>query len=654
MSGIVGVFTTTASASSDTIARAMLGRMPGRGEERTDVWRDSAALVGVTRYAWEMEAGFSGPVLGAEEAGLVVVADASLYYRDDLRRALEREGVRASADTPSHLILAAYRAWGPACVERLEGDWAFILWDSNEKRVFCARDFGGRRPLFYAGPGETLVVASTISAVLAHPRCSDELNLVSVAADAAGFFAAPQETAYRDIAVLPAGWSLEHHQGKTRVWRHWSPPAVRDAGGPPFEEAAEHLRELLTRSVAERLSPSGPTSVWLSGGWDSTAVFGAGQKVLRDRGDDSHLRPVSISYPPGDPGREDELITAVAEHWGAPVRWLDIQNLPLLDHPEARAAARDEPFAHAFEAGNRALGQGSRSTGAHVAFDGFGGDQLFQVSLVYLADLFRTGRWIRLAQEWRQRGQKGGFRSFFHWAVQPVLPPPLLGAARVLRGGRALRSYLERPVPEWIAPDFIRRHSLLERERFHTPVRTGGSHAAHETYWYLTHPYFPRVSARVCSFALEEGVELRAPLYDRRIIEFALSRPVPERSAGRETKRLLRRAVRGLLPEHVLAPRPYRTGTTGSYLDRSLRTLHAPLLEEVFAAPLALAELGVVDAAVLRQRWGDFVRRGGGNVGMNLLFTLHAELWLRAYRNPARIPNRSWFEKKALAPALAE
>ena len=638
------MFTANGSDLGENLVRGMLRRMPGRGVDRTDVWRDGAVALGVTRGTWEMEAGFSGSVLVAEQGGLIAVADASLFYRDDLRRALERDDVRASGDSPSHLILAAYRAWGCACVERLEGDWAFILWDASAKRVFCSRDFGGRRPLFYADFGDTLVVASTISAVLGHPRCSQELNLIAVAADAAGLFAVPHETAFRDVSGLPAGWSLEYRQGRTRTWRHWSPPPVRDAGGPPFEEAAEHLRDLLTRAVAERLSPTGPTSVWLSGGWDSTAIFGTGQQLLRtqdilrtqDKGAD--LRPVSISYPPGDPGREDELITAVAGHWDAPIHWLDIRNIPLLDRPEERAAARDEPLAHPFETGNRALAGGSRSVGAHVAFDGFGGDQLFQVSLVYLADLFRTGRWVSLAREWREKGLKREMKPFFRWAVQPILPAPLLTAAKLVRGGRALRGYLERPVPEWIAPDFIRRHGLLERERLHTPARTGGSHAAYETHWYLTHAYYPRIAERVCSFALEKGVELRAPLYDRRIIEFAVSRPVSERSAGRETKRLLRRSVCGLLPDHVLAPRPKRTGTTGKYLDHSLRKLHAPLLESVFQAPLALAETGIVDAAVLRRSWEQFQRRGGGNLGMNLLFTLQAELWLRARREQACAP----------------
>ena len=145
--------------------------------------------------------------------------------------------------------------------------------------------------------------------------------------------------------------------------------------------------------------------------------------------------PVSISYPEGDPGREDELIREIAARWNADVHWLDIQNIPFFDHPAERAAVRDEPFAHPFEMWHRSLARGTRATNSRVALEGVGGDQLFQVSEVYLADLLRTGRLTELAREWKTKGMTGsGFRNFFRWAIQPNLPRPALAArARAAR-----------------------------------------------------------------------------------------------------------------------------------------------------------------------------------------------------------------------------
>jgi len=401
--------------------------------------------------------------------------------------------------------------------------------------------------------------------------------------------------------------------------------------------------------VEERLARQGPTTVWLSGGWDSTAVFASGERALRDRARGDHLRAISVSFPPGDPGREDELIEAVAQHWGSPVHWIDIGDVPLIDAPTERAARRGEPFAHAFEMMNRALARGSRETGTRVAFDGVGGDQLFQVSEVYFADLLRTGRWGELRREWRGKGLAGrGARTFFRWAVQPLLPAPALAVTALLRRGRPLRGYLERPLPPWINRRFAAAHGLLERERRGTPARRLGSRAAYETHWYLTHPYFPRAFAAVAGVALDEGVELRSPLYDRRVIELALTRPRHERSAGPETKRLLRRAMSGLLPPHVLAPRARRTGVTGGYFSRSLRRTHAAVIGDVFNSPMVLDELGIVNARELRANWCNYLQQGGGALGVNLFLTFQTELWTRARvgdvggsRTPARRPTNT-------------
>jgi asparagine synthase (glutamine-hydrolysing) len=632
VSAILGIFAGS-EHQHESAAASMLDAMRARGALRAQVSAASAGVLAVARSDWELDASFSGDTLVAEDGDLAIAADATLYYRDDLRRELRNSGVTASGTSASHLILAAYRAWGAGCTARLEGDWAFIIHDRAAGRVFCARDFGGKRPLFYAEPAGTLLVASTISALLTHPLCTGDLDLAALAAQAAGLFAVAHETVYRSIRVLPAGWSLSRAAGLARPQPHWTAPEMRVDRSLGFDEASEELRALLRAAVAERLPTRSAASVWLSGGWDSTAVFGSGQAALRGRPEDEHLRPVSLSFPPGDSGREDELIQSVAAHWRRPVRWIDVSALPLLDTAATRAAARDEPFAHAFEVGNRALAAASRETGTRVAFDGSGGDQLFQVTPVYLADLLRTFRWLDLRREWRRRQLTGsGFRTFFRWAVQPVLPAPALGALRLLAGREATRGYLERPIPEWIDPHFARVHDLVEREATHAPQRTGPGRADHETRWYLTHPYFPRVFSAVASFALEAGVELRSPLYDRRIVEFALRRPREERSSGIHTKRLLRHAMRGLLPADILAPRRFRTGTSGSYMERSLREHHAEFIDRTLRQPLELAAAGIVNDRVLLRNWERYLATGGGDLGVNLFLTLQSELWLRARR----------------------
>ncbi|MGI9179649.1 MAG: asparagine synthase-related protein, partial [Longimicrobiaceae bacterium] len=431
--------------------------------------------------------------------------------------------------------------------------------------------------------------------------------------------------------------------------RHWHPPAVNDdREDPPFEDAAEELLETLARAVAERLDPQRPTSIWLSGGWDSTAVFGAGGKLLRERGAGEHLQAVSVSYPPGDPGREDELIEQVVNRWGSPVHWLDIREIPLLESAAEHASFRDEPYAHPFEQWNRALAQGSQSVGARVAFIGKGGDEIFAVSDVFLADLLRRGRLLKLALEWRAR-PRGGWRGFIRKVVHPLLPPDLLASLASLRGAPPPRRFLERNIAEWIEPSFSRAHHLAERQSAEPLRRGNGSLASAEMIWMLTHPFFPRTLAKVCGIALAEGVEVRSPLYDRRIIELAASRPRWERASGWETKLLLRRAMRGLLPDAVLAPRSHRTGVTSGYFYREMREVSSALFLHAFEEPL-LAELGIVDPQLLRSAWHDFLFRGTKERAGELFATLQTELWLRGRGGGSERPH-GWLAERGAAVA---
>lgn len=625
MSAILGIFSATPQEGSDPSVDPMLNRMSRRGNDRREVWTGGGATLAVSRYSWELEQDFSGRILLVVEPDLVVAADATILYRDDLLRRLNAAGVPPSGTTSSHLIAAAYRAWGEHCTSRLEGDFAFILWDRRARRTLCSRDFLAKRPLYYAETPAGLVVASTIGGLVEHHHVSDELEPAAIAAAAAGMNAAGPETCYRAVRVVPGAsdlsWTQGHRAGPTRHWE----PTVREDDSLSFEEAAEHLGDLLTEAVRERLAQSGPSTVWMSGGWDSPAVFAAGQSHLASTRSHRPLTPVSISYPPGDPGREDELITEIAARWNVPVHWVDINTIPLFD---SAAATTDEPFRHLYEHWNRALARGTRASGSRIALDGNGGDQVFQVSPVYLADLLRQGRWLELRQDWRALGGRG-FKPFFRTAIQPNLPEPLLRAAAVLRGGRRLPHYGERWTPGWLVPEFVRRSGLIERERAHLP-EAGGSRAAAECAWYWKSPFFHRVLAHLAGFALEHGVELRSPLADRRIVEFGLSRPRVERASGMETKRLLRRAMVGLLPDNVLAPRVARTGTTNGFSHREMTTWFPVLLDELLSEPMRLEELGIVSAAAFREAAGRYRSRNQAELRVALFCTYQTERWLRA------------------------
>jgi len=611
--------------SAAALQRAVV-EMASRGAERMDCRVGEGAGLAAGRFEWEAEATAPGPLL-VDDGVRVVVMDGSLYYRDALRRAIAGASVSrpfdVGGDSPCHLLLGAYRAWGAECARHLEGDFAFAIWDRDAQMLVCARDIFGTRPLFYGHDRDRVVVASMASVVGRRTEHRGALDLGAIGESLSGAFNLAMDTAYRGVSVVPVGHTLVVERGKVTVRSHWEPPVAGSVRASSFEEGAEELRGLLTDSVDERMAERGTTALWLSGGWDSSALFACGQRALARRASTRELAIVSMSYPEGNLGREDEAILSIAQRYDAPVNWVNSQDVSLFP-PDvtAEAAQRDLPFAHAFEMWSRTMGARSRSLGARIVLTGTGGDELFAGSNIYLADLLRRGAWGRLALDWYHiRGRTlNGFR-------ERVLNPAL--AARTGGTDADHPGPFEQRLLPWFHDDFVRQHRLRERERAAAPYGRYPTLSATEQLWGLTAPMFSRIRSTLAAAQMRAGITNRSPFLDLRVLRFALSRPRHERVTARETKRLLRRAMKGLLPDEFLAPRPARTGITTQYMREQLHGPARPFLDAAFEHPV-LADLGIVDPKRLQTAWREYLATGQG-LALSFYDVFQTETWLRTH-----------------------
>jgi asparagine synthase (glutamine-hydrolysing) len=604
------------------------------------VWRSNDSVVAVARFDWELADEFSGTALIVNDGDLSVAADATLYYRDDLLRALAGASVRPRGGTPAHLIAAAYRAWGTDCTRYLEGDYAFVVRDHARHRTFAARDFMGRRPLYYAEIDGALILSSLVSAIVAHPSASRELDDLALAEIVGVSLAGHDRTPYRAAKALPAAHVLVREgSASARVSAHWR-LEIEESAAQSFDAAGEELRDLLAGAITERRAVAGPTTIWLSGGYDSPVLFGVGNAAL-DRLGFPRLAPVSFSHPVGDAGREDELIEEITGFWHTRPAWLSIEDVPLLQHAREHAARADVPFQHAFENWLRALLGATARQDSRVALYGDGGDQLFAVSTVFLRDLFTDWRWRELRREWRAFGG-AGIRALWSSVARPALSE----RARTARGRLAPTIAF----PAWLNREFVAQHSLDDRQaQAERALASGtGGYAAAETRRSLGNPTIPRVLAGFSALALEHGVELRAPLLDRRIVQFALRRPREERASRGAVKHLLRHVARDVLPSSVLAPRAVKTGVLTDYFGRSFRSDPDGLVSSAFDRSI-LVDRGIVDGAALQHAWREYKTRGVGGGG-HLFVAFQTEMWLSA-RTSAQVTVTEMMNEQIRMPA---
>ena len=626
MSALAGIFGPAAETSAPAI-RDMLAAMQNRASGTPEEFNSSGAVLVAARHDWEAGlSGWVGPLIATDD-DWTVAADASLYYLDDLCRQLRSAPRNAGT---AELLLLALRRWGPGFARYIEGDYAIVARERRSGRILLARDFGGRRTLAYAQARGSLVAASSVTAVVRHPQVSPEYDLGFIAAAACGRVVPGARTAFRQVSMVPAGSTLSIEDGRVTEVNRWTPPPMDpNWETEPSAAAVEQLRHLVIEATRERLAAEGTTTVWMSGGWDSTSVFASACARMDARTRSSRpVLPVSMTFPADDIGNEDHHIRALAERWEVPVRWVDTDQIPLLVDADRRALVRDDPLSQPFESQMRTLSQASRELRSRVVLDGVGGDQLFFTSsAAIVADHFRYGRWHLLWNYWRNWQIPA--RQFARLVLLPNLSAPVRDWIGTVRGS-PLFGITERGVPDWIVqtPEVV---AGLVDEFEQEP---GEGAAEFESRSGMSTSFVSRMVALNMAFGLEVGVQLRAPLFDQRLIAFAASRPLSDRGQAGDGKRVLRMAMKGLIPDSVLAARGRKTGTTGGYFAREFEPRVRDEVQRMFGRGASrLEKLGLVRPGTVLEAVDLYLEGGVKGLGPVLYTTLETERWL-AVRDP--------------------
>lgn len=466
------------------------------------------------------------------DASLHVVCDARLDARAELLRALRGAGQAADeAASDAELVARAYRAWGPACVHRLTGDFAFAAWDAPRRRLFCARDPFGVKLLYHTSPGGAFVCSNTLECVRLHPGVADALDETAVA----DFLVRsvqldPDRTIRRDVRLLPPGHTLTVEDGRVRIesfgrWPDDPPLHLRRV-----EEYVERFIDLFSTAVRERTPPGG-VGVMMSGGLDSTSIAA----LAADAVDDSGAGVRAFTARSSGLFREEEgrYAEITARALGIPVTWLDVDGYraferfgedPLLGRPEPV----DAPFLAA------QVDQWVQAAGhARVLLTGFGGDAALRETPSRLTRLAAGGHLLRAALEavryarLHRRVPRPGVRT---WLRRNDPPPAAV-------------------IPDWIDPAFVRRVDLRERMEAHRLAPLPAHPRRPEAVALLGGPLWPHLFATLDAGATRLPLELRHPLFDVRLIRFLLSIPPVQ---WYNDKGLLRIGMRGRLPPAVL------------------------------------------------------------------------------------------------------
>lgn len=549
MSGIVGVVNDAGLPADRRLLAAMTAALRFRGPDAERLWTDGTVGLGHTLLAATDEAVHEVQPRTLDGTAWIV-ADARIDDRDGLRRRLRAStAADLGAATDDELILRAYHAWGAASVDHLIGDFAFAIWDTTARRLFCARDHFGVKPFYYASTPRSFVFSNTLDVVRQHPDVPADLDDLWIA-DYLLFNRSMRydATAFRGVRRLPAGHILIWTAGDLTVRPYWTPSVPDEVRYRTAQEYVDRFRDLFGDAVRDRLRTR-RVAVSLSGGLDSPFVAATAKAELQKRDGAFTVVGHTMVYDHLVPDEERAYTTIAADAIGIPVRFLAADDYEPFAGCTNASWWTPEPIDASYRGMYLDYWQ-ALAADARVAFTGSDADGLLN-ELIHDRFHFmaRERRFDLLARDVKAYVSAFGRR------------PPVGLRALLRKASPRVPAF-----PMWLEPDLVGRLDLRARWRDYWTDRAVAGGLRPRAI--RTIPVWSQVFESLDAQMTRQALEFRHPFADKRVTDYLLAIPaVPWCTA----KRLLALAAEGVLPERIRgrAKSPLRESPMVAHLRRA-------------------------------------------------------------------------------------
>ena len=608
MCGIVGWVNFEADLTDKTKAiKAMTDTLARRGPDNDGFFFNPNALLGHRRLIVVDPEGGRQPMtkrLGDYE--YTIIYNGELYNTEDLRKILLVKGYEFESYSDTEVLLTSYIEWGPDCVDHLNGIFAFGVWDVKERRLFMARDRLGVKPLFYTLKGDNFLFASELKALLAHPEVEAILNEEGVMEIfGLGPARSPGNGVFKGIKEVPPGYSLLYTPEGIKLREYWrleSKPHEEN-----FETTVEYTRSLMTDAVVRQLVSDVPVCTFLSGGLDSSAISSIAAQHFMQEGKGA-LETFSIDYVDNDvffkpteyqPDSDDIWIRKMSQYIGSKHNRILIDTPQLLEALEEAVKANDLP------------GMADVDSSLYLFCKSVREKSIVALSGECADEIFGGYPWFRRPEDIAA--------NTFPWSKATAERKNLLGS-----------EFSHLPIEEYVAAKY--EEAIKEVPKLYGETQAQGR--MREIFYLNLKWFMVTLLNRKDRMSMANGLEVRVPFADHRIVEYAWNIPWEMKFCDEREKGLLRRAFKGLLPKAVLERKksPYPKTHNPAYTKALQRQLKMVLLNP--ASPL----LQLVNKEAIMQ----IVETGGNAFGKPwfgqlmtgpqlMAYLIQVNTWLKLY-----------------------
>ncbi|MES1257169.1 MAG: asparagine synthase (glutamine-hydrolyzing) [Acidobacteriota bacterium] len=545
MCGIAG-YTHSGKSVDESVIRRMTDSLTHRGPDQQACFSTSDVALGAVRLQVIDLDGGDQP-LRSDDGHTAIVYNGEIYNFSELRQQLESLGHRFRSSCDTEVALRAFLQWDTGCFQRFRGMFALAVWSGHDKRLVLARDRMGIKPLYMRRTGRDIVFGSELKALFAHPRVTRRLDHAALQDYLSLNYVPGPRTLVEGIQKLPSGHFLEWRNGKETLTAYWKLSMAPDENMRE-EAAVEELDHLLGEAVRENLVSDVPLGIWASGGLDSsTLLHYASELGARP------LKTFSIAFE-SKSCDESVFFRDVAKRYGTEHHEFELnRGSDIVAAIEDFAWYSDEPGA---DAGALPVWFLSKMSRRHVtvALSGEGGDELFGGYLTYRADqLARPLR--KLPRAVRQAALR---------TAHSLLPVSDAKIGFEYKLKRWLEGSLLHPDEAHLfwngSFSLAQKQALLPHSNGHHPrqlfdaLPAPGEVGFLNRFMLLDQQYYLQddLLYKVDRMSMAHSLEVRPPLLDHRIVEFAGRLPERFKMRGSEQKLILKKTMRGKLPESIL------------------------------------------------------------------------------------------------------
>lgn len=550
MCGIAGFLSVSSERAGRAVAARMANVIHHRGPDEHGIFSDDHAFLAHQRLSI-IDLSSGQQPMPNEDQSRWIIYNGEVFNHADVRPELEAAGHRYRSHCDTETILHAYEEWGPACLSRFRGMFAFAIWDPAARTLFCARDRLGIKPFYYYFDGRLFAFASEIKALLEHPDISSRLDESSLTETLAFGYTSSDRTLFQGIRKVMPGHhmtlTLDGDRIRQRIEQYWDVPFSAPESGRSDQEWIADLRGRLEETVRMRLMSDVPLGVFLSGGLDSSAIAALMKRMVS-----GPLQTFSVGYAE-EQYSELGFARRVAEHIGSEHHEVRVGMEDFFNAVPHLVWHEDEPISWPSSISLYFVSQ-LASKNVKVVLTGEGSDELFAGYARYKHYLV-SDRWLP-------------YYRMLPETLRGLIRRQIASTSLISRDLRRKLQHtflgLEDSLPALLLDNFYcafpqaaQRELLLQPPEspyssyLHYWNRAEGAGALQRLLYADQKTYLVELLMKQDQMSMACSIESRVPLLDHTFVEFAARVPAHMKLRG-AGKYIVKKAVEDILPHDII------------------------------------------------------------------------------------------------------